>query len=352
MTTERPELEVTGLACRYDETPVLQDVTFHLNRGGLASLLGPSGCGKTTLLKALAGFQPVDAGQIVLAGQVLSRPGMTVPPENRRIGMVFQDYALFPHLTVADNIGFGLHRLDKASRKRVVADMLDLVGLHSVAEQYPHELSGGQQQRVALARALAPEPELLLMDEPFSNLDAELRLRLSLDVRDILRQRKTSAILVTHDQNEAFALADHVGVLHQGRLQQWDTPYNLYHNPENRFVAGFVGRGSFVPGRLETPDSVATELGVIRGDRAYIWPPGTAVDVLLRPDDIVLDEQSGLRALIRDKIFSGSSTLYRLTLPSGLALDVLAPSHQDYPTGTEIGLRLVADHLIAFPVSP
>ncbi|RMF12951.1 MAG: ABC transporter ATP-binding protein [Gammaproteobacteria bacterium] len=352
MNVERPELEVSQLACRYDQTPVLSDVTFHLNRGGLASLLGPSGCGKTTLLRALAGFQDIEAGSIHLSGECLSRPGMTRPPEERRIGMVFQDYALFPHLTVADNIGFGLHRKSRTEARRIVSDMLDLVGLQREADQYPHELSGGQQQRVALARALAPEPELLLMDEPFSNLDAELRLRLSLDVRDILRQRQISAILVTHDQQEAFALADQVGVLHQGRLQQWDTPYNLYHNPVNRFVAGFVGRGSFVPGRLATPDSVSTELGVISGDRAYIWPENTPVDVLLRPDDILLDESAPIRAHIRDKIFSGSSTLYRLNLPSGLALDVLAPSHQDYPVNSEIGLRLEADHLIAFPSAP
>ena len=203
--------------------------------------------------------------------------------------MVFQDYALFPHLDVAGNVGFGLRDASAAGKQRIIEETLDLVGLSGLAHRYPHELSGGQQQRVALARALAPNPDLILLDEPFSNLDVELRERLSGEVRAILKRRGTTAVLVTHDQHEAFALGDMVGVMRDGRLLQWDTPYNLYHEPNCRFVADFIGHGVFLPGTLLAPDTVETEIGVHQGNRAYDWGKGAPIEVLLRPDDIVPD---------------------------------------------------------------
>jgi len=223
------------------------------------------------------------------------------------------------------------------------------VHLATLGRRYPHELSGGQQQRVALARALAPEPELLLLDEPFSNLDVELRRRLSHEVRDILKARGTSAILVTHDQEEAFAVSDQVGVFHDGRLEQWDTPFNLYHEPLTPFVASFIGQGYFIRGQLIDPETVQTELGVIHGNRAYTWPAGSSVDVLLRPDDIVYSPESPLRALIIGKTFLGASTLYRLQLPTGNQLVTIFASHDDYLTGQEVGIAIAADHLVVFP---
>ncbi len=341
-------LNLRDLACGYGDQRIVQNLHLHLNRGDIGCLLGPSGCGKTTTLRAIAGFEPVHAGEIQLGDQLISRAGFTLPPEKRRVGMVFQDYALFPHLTVAENVAFGIRKHPNA--ERIVREMLALVNLADLGRRYPHELSGGQQQRVALARALAPEPELLLLDEPFSNLDVELRRRLSHEVREILKLRGTSAILVTHDQEEAFAVSDQIGVFREGRLEQWDTPYNLYHEPLTPFVASFIGQGYFIRGQLLTPDTVQTELGVIRGNRAYTLPAGSAVDVLLRPDDIVYVPDSPLTALVIGKTFLGASTLYRLQLSTGTQLEAIFTSHTDYPLGSFIGIRISADHLVVFPV--
>ena len=224
-----PLLELEHVSHSYGSQPVLRDLSCALERGSIGCLLGPSGCGKTTVLRAIAGFEPVQQGEIRIGGAVVSSRSVHLPPERRRIGMVFQDYALFPHLTVAENVGFGLQKSVAAARRERVEELLVTVGLAGAGAKYPHELSGGQQQRVALARALAPRPDLLLLDEPFSNLDIELRERLSLEVREILKRSGISAILVTHDQHEAFAVADEIGIMHEGRIQQWDTPYNLYH---------------------------------------------------------------------------------------------------------------------------
>ncbi|MDF5914753.1 ABC transporter ATP-binding protein [Pseudomonas aeruginosa] len=251
-----------------------------------------------------------------------------------------------PIFSVADNVGFGIRK--HPQRERLVRELLELVKLDHLAARHPHELSGGQQQRVALARALAPEPLLLLLDEPFSNLDVELRRSLSQEVREILKARGTSAILVTHDQEEAFAVCDHIGVFKEGHLEQWDTPYNLYHEPLTPFVASFVGQGYFIRGQLLSPDTVQTELGVIRGNRAYSLPSGSAVDVLLRPDDLVHAPQGELKARIVGKTFLGAATLYRLQLPTGTQLESIFPSHADHQPGDDVGIRVAADHLVVF----
>ncbi|MEL7939558.1 ABC transporter ATP-binding protein [Pseudomonas delhiensis] len=339
-------LELRNLSCGYGQQRVVQDVSLHLNAGDIGCLLGPSGCGKTTTLRAIAGFEPVQEGEIHLAGETISRPGFTLAPEKRRIGMVFQDYALFPHLTVEDNVGFGIRK--HPERWRIVTELLELVKLDKLGRRYPHELSGGQQQRVALARALAPEPLLLLLDEPFSNLDVELRRKLSHEVREILKARGTSAVLVTHDQEEAFAVSDQVGVFKHGHLEQWDTPFNLYHEPQTPFVASFIGQGYFIRGQMLDPDSVQTELGVLRGNRAYSLPQGSAVDVLLRPDDLVYAPQGPLKARIVGKSFLGAATLYRLQLATGTLLESIFPSHADHQPGEEVGIGVAADHLVLF----
>ena len=235
-------LEINNINCRYDDQVIINDLSFAVEARQIVSLLGPSGCGKTTALRAIAGLEPIHSGQIRLDGTVLSAPGMTLPPEQRHVGMVFQDYALFPHLTVSRNIAFGLHGRDKAEIEDSVRQLLTLVQLTNHADKYPHQLSGGQQQRVALARALAPNPRILLMDEPFSNLDTEMRRSLSREVRDILIKRQTSAILVTHDQDEAFAVADVTGIMLNGDLQQWGQAGDLRDYPANAFVARFIGR--------------------------------------------------------------------------------------------------------------
>ena len=341
-------LEVNNLSCGYNGDSVIKDVSFALSHGDIGCLLGPSGCGKSTILRALAGFLPLNSGEIRLQSQAISLPNRTLAPEKRRIGMVFQDYALFPHLSIADNVGFGLRNMSREEKRQKVSELLEVVHLQDLADNYPHELSGGQQQRVALARALAPEPTLILLDEPFSNLDADLRRRLSLDVRDILKTLGISAILVTHDQQEAFAMCDQVAVLRDGQIQQWDVPYNLYHEPANRFVAGFVGQGGFVPGQALGPDTIESELGVIRGNRAYNWPEGTLVDVLIRPDDIVYDPDSDLRPKVIEKTFAGTSTLYRFRCSEDTEFEALFRSHLDFHLGETVPVRVEADHLIAF----
>ncbi|MDF1692078.1 MAG: ABC transporter ATP-binding protein [Zhongshania sp.] len=342
-------LQVKNIQCQYEGISVVDNVSFHVNDGDICSLLGPSGCGKTTILRAIAGFQPLTMGTVNLRGNCLSEPGKIITPEQRSIGMVFQDYALFPHLNVFDNIRFGLSKQSNQAQQHKVKQLLELVRLEGVENRYPHELSGGQQQRVALARALAPSPDLLLMDEPFSNLDAELRKRLSLEVRDILKELGISAILVTHDQLEAFAFSDNIGLLYNGKLQQWDTPFNLYHEPSNRLVADFIGEGSFLPGVIGAElNTVTTELGTLMGNRAYAWPQGTPVEVLLRPDDVVLSDFGGISATIKKKVFSGSATLYTLRLPTGSHVEALLPSHRDFALNEVVKINIEADHLIAF----
>ncbi len=348
-------LELTGIVHRYGCHTVVDGVSFAVASGAIVCLLGPSGCGKTTLLRCIAGFEPIAAGEISVGGQTMSTAERRVPPEKRQIGMVFQDYALFPHLSVSANIGFGLAERTAASRRQRVDELLEVVGLAGQGSKYPHEISGGQQQRVALARALAPEPQLILLDEPFSNLDVDLRERLSLEVREILKRQKTTAVLVTHDQCEAFAMADEVGVMAQGVIQQWDTPYRLYHQPANRFVADFVGQGVFLPGQLVDDGRIALELGVLQGR----LPPectlacaacgrGCSLEVLLRPDDIIHDDSSEMRAEVRHKAFRGAEILYTLRLASGVDVLSLVPSHHDHALGESIGIRLAVDHVVAF----
>jgi iron(III) transport system ATP-binding protein len=344
-------VEVRALEHAYGDVRVLDRLEFLLESGRIGCFLGPSGCGKTTLLRCLAGFEDIAAGEIRFNGNAVSRPTVTLPPEQRRVGMVFQDYALFPHLSVARNIAFGLRGWDRRESRSRVADMLALVGLRSHEDAFPHQLSGGQQQRVALARALAPGPDLLLLDEPFSNLDVELRQRLSVEVREIIKEIGATAILVTHDQGEAFALADDVGVMRAGRLEQWAPPYELYHRPASRFVADFVGQGVFLRGIVRDSASVATELGDLDADLPAEVGPGEAVDLLLRPDDVVHDDGSPMRAEVAAKSFRGADFVYTLLLASGTRVLSLVPSHHDHALGERIGIRLAIDHVVAFPAA-
>ncbi|NIR59158.1 MAG: ABC transporter ATP-binding protein [Gammaproteobacteria bacterium] len=342
-------LSVEGITCRYDGHPVVRDLGFTIEPGGLACLLGPSGCGKTTVLRAVAGLEPLVHGSITLRGRVVSRPGYTRAPEKRGLSMVFQDYALFPHMTVAENVTFGLRRHGPRERRRCASEVLELVGLSGLDQRYPHELSGGQRQRVALARALAPQPDLVLLDEPFSSLDVDLRERLGQDVRTILKQQRIAALLVTHDQHEAFAVAEKIGVMHEGRILQWDTPYHLYHEPCCRFVADFIGQGRFLRATLLGPNTLETEAGLVRSHRDLTWRRGTTLDILVRPDDIVADPESALRAEVIHKAFKGAEILYTLRLPTGGTVLSLFPSHHNHEIGERVGVRIEAEHLVAFP---
>jgi iron(III) transport system ATP-binding protein len=332
-------------------------VSLSLAKGQIGVLIGPSGCGKTSLLRAVAGLERLAGGSVRVDGRVLADEATHLAPEDRRIGMVFQDYALFPHLSVRDNVLFGLRSLKAlaaAERERRADEWLDRVGLAHAARRAPHQLSGGQQQRVALARALAPGPQLLLLDEPFSSLDADLRDRLVVDIRALLQASGTTALFVTHDQLEAFAIGDVIGVMHQGRLEQWDDAYSLYHRPATRFVADFIGHGVFAPGRVVTTPAgprVMTPLGAL-ADAAECPLPGAYAndecDVLLRADDIVHDDDAPVRACIERKAFRGSEFLYTLRLASGEHVLAHVPSHHDHQIGEWIGIRAVVDHVVTF----
>jgi iron(III) transport system ATP-binding protein len=347
-------LEVAKISQSYSKKIVVNNLSFGLNKGAIGCLLGPSGCGKTTVLRCIAGFEPVVEGEVLLNGVRVSSSGFSLRPEQRHIGMVFQDYALFPHLTVISNIIFGLHYMSRKERSERAAEMIEIVGLKDVINNYPHELSGGQQQRVALARALAPKPDLLLLDEPFSNLDVNLRERLSLEVREILKSQGTTAILVTHDQNEAFAIADEIGVMQNGEIMQWDSAYNLYHRPVSRFVANFVGQGVFLSGKVLDSHHVEIELGTLELDISHqnisdkLSGKGRNVDVLIRPDDIVHDDESSLKAKVLHKAFRGAEILYTLRLPGGSTALSLVPSHHNHAIGEDIGIKLEVDHIVAF----
>ena len=343
-------LEVCDLRFSYPGMPpVVEGFSLTLAEGEIGCLLGSSGCGKTTALRCIAGLEPAHAGEIRLRGEVVSRPGMTVPTEARRVGGVFQDYALFPHLDILDNVAFGLRGEPRARRRERAAGLLALVGLPGTGAKYPHELSGGQKQRVALARALAPSPRLLLLDEPFSNLDGDLRERLSLEVRGILKAQGTTALLVTHDQHEAFAMADTVGVMRKGRIEQWDTAYNLYHRPASRFVADFVGEGAFIEGRASDGDGIDTVLGELKHCPGCELKPGMPVSLLLRPDDVQHDDDAILKAEVVKKAFRGAEFLYTLKLEDGKQLLSLVPSHHNHAIGERIGIKLDVDHVVAFP---
>ena len=351
-------LDIRDLEIRYPlaAMPVLERLSLALDDGDIGCVVGSSGCGKTTLLRAIAGLVPVNAGTIEIGGICVAGGSFEVPTERRGVGLVFQDYALFPHLRIDENVAFGLRSLPRGERAARVRGLLDLVGLQALARKYPHELSGGQQQRVALARALAPRPALLLMDEPFSSLDVELRARLGAEVRQILKASNTTAILVTHDQQEAFAIADRVGVMNAGRLEQWDRPYELYHRPATRYVADFIGEGVFLPAKVLSPMNVAIELGELKGDVPLpcqqgcdTCGKGCHVEVLLRPDDVVHDDTSALKAEVVRKVFRGGDFIYTLRLESGREVLALVPSHHDHAVGEKIGIRLDADHVITFP---
>lgn len=341
-------LEIRDISCGYEDKNIVEAFSLSVSRGSLSCILGPSGCGKTTVLRAIAGFVTLTAGEIRLNQKRVSDPKFTSPPEHRNVGMVFQDFALFPHLTISANISAGLHILSKPEKYREACQLLERVGLDGYEDKYPHELSGGQQQRVALARALAPNPTLLLMDEPFSSLDLDLRERLGYEIRDLLKSQGITCVLVTHDQHDAFALADQVGVMLDGQLLQRDTPYNLYHEPASRFIADFIGDGVFLPGSLLSSDTVETELGVVKGNRAYPWKSGSTVDVLIRPDDIVPSKKAGVVARVVRKAFKGAEILYHLRLKSGRIVLSLFPSHLDFNLEDDVEIRLQLDHLVAF----
>jgi iron(III) transport system ATP-binding protein len=329
---ERKTIRGEGLRKRFGAVAALAGADLEVARGEIVALLGPSGCGKTTLLRAIAGFERPDEGRIELEGRVVCGDGAWVPPEARRVGMVFQDYALFPHLTVAANVGFGLPRGERRRGPRV-AELLALVELDGLGERYPHELSGGQQQRVAFARALAPSPQIVLLDEPWSNLDPQLRADLRREVSAVLRPLGVTAILVTHDREEAFSVADRVALMRDGAIVQAGTPEELYFSPATRWAAEFVGAGNLLPGTVDER-GIETPLGRVPGDCA----PGH-VEVVVRPELVVLVPDAHGRGEVVGREFRGHDVFYRVRL-DGLELVSQRPSNEAVPLGARVSVRL------------
>ncbi len=328
-------VELIGIRKTFAATqpPAIDDLSLMVYRGETLALLGPSGCGKTTTLRLVGGFETPDTGMVLIDNQVVAGPGRWIAPEKRGLGVVFQDYALFPHFTVEQNVGFGLHKMPRRTRAARAAEVLELVGLGSMAKRYPHELSGGQQQRVALARALAPRPVVVLLDEPFSNLDADLRVQMRDEVKRILQEAESTAIFVTHDQEEAMCIGDRVAVMNKGRLEQVDTPDRVFHMPATRFVADFLGVADFIPG-VTTKQGLHTEIGLIM--QPTPGELGRHIEVMIRPHDVILSpDRNGAGEVVRRE-FRGAENLYAVRLPSGTVVH----STQDHTMLLSIGTRV------------
>lgn len=329
--------------------PVLEGLSLSLEAGELLGLLGASGSGKTTLLRLIAGFEAPDAGAIAIRQQLVAGAGHWIPPERRQVGVVFQDYALFPHLTLQENVAFGLRALSGAVKAERVREVVELVGLQGLGDRYPAELSGGQQQRVALARALAPQPQLVLLDEPFSNLDAGIRYRLRLEVREILHRAKMAAIFVTHDREEALSISDRVAVLHRGQLEQCDCPEELYRHPQSRYVAEFVTQANFLPAR-RTVTGWETEIGALTMVSRNPVHIGEVADVMLRQEDCTVRPDAASPIRVRGRQFLGREAIYCLQLPSGRELHVRQGAERASLTvGASVRVECLESRLQAFP---
>jgi iron(III) transport system ATP-binding protein len=340
-----PALELRDVSKRFGAVAALHSLSLSVEPGEILGVLGPSGSGKTTLLRLLAGFEKPDRGTVLVRDVIVANgTGAWVPPERRRVGMVFQDLALFPHLTVSGNVGFGLSGMPVRARADRVGRMLTLVSAAELAERYPHELSGGQQQRVALARALAAAPDIVLFDEPFAALDPQLRASLRDEIAHAVRATNASAILVTHDQEEALAIADRVAVIRAGRLEQCDAPARLYHAPSTRFVATFIGQAQFIPGYTRH-GVIETEIGSFADERVR---EGDEVDVLSRPEDIMMrPDQSGI-GVVSGYEFRGSGAIHAVHLDSGRVVKSLRPSWEHVPIGTRVRLLLPEKRFVLF----
>jgi iron(III) transport system ATP-binding protein len=336
-------LEVRNLVKRFHGTAqsAVNDVSFELSSGEILALVGPSGCGKTTTLRIIAGLERPDSGLVCLNERVVASESVFIPPEKRGVGMVFQDHALFPHLTVSENIAFGLRGKSPAEIKTTVGEMLHLVGLLPLAKRYPHALSGGERQRVALARALAPRPVLVLMDEPFSSLDADLRTEMREHVRRILKSMQATVVFVTHDQEEALYMGDRLAVLQQGRLEQIGTPEEIFYESNTRFVAEFMGDSDFLNGKV-TRGGIQTEIGLL--GQIVDLPVATPVQIALRADDIDFQMDGSGNSIILERFFRGAFNLYRLRLDSGQTLHAFTDHTRIIPVGTRVRTFISAEH--------
>ncbi len=341
-------LQVKNISCSYDDHEVVREVDFTVVRGERVCLLGPSGCGKTTILRAIAGLHNPFHGEIRINNKVVFGEERLVPIQKRRVGMVFQDHALFPHLSVQENVAAGLWAMGVRERGRVAGEFMEMMGIDDLSNRFPHELSGGQQQRVALARALAPRPLLLLMDEPFSSLDLDMRFRMSQEISDLLKTHDITCVMVTHDQQDAFVMGDKIGVISDGRLLQWGEPHNVYHQPACRLVADFIGDGAFIDGVVRQAGKLSNRFVELNLTDKDDLEPGDNVDILVRPEDVIHDDSSAIKARVLRRSYKGAEILYTLALNSETTILASLSSHSYFSVGDEIGIRFQFNHVVVF----
>lgn len=338
-------LSIRNLTCQYDQQTILESLSLHVEPGQIVCLLGASGCGKTTLLKAIAGLLPLSAGEMCLNGVTIDNGQHWLPPEQRNIGMIFQDYALFPHLTVADNVGFGLKGFSQQEKQHRVAEMLDLVHLSAFAQRYPHQLSGGQQQRVAIARSLAYKPDLLLLDEPFSNIDTQVRHELIGEIRKLFKAQGVTAIFVTHSREEAFAFADKMAVMNHGVIEQYGTASELYYQPSSKFVADFLGGGSYLPATRLSESEFETQLGVVEAQAQQPIELNARCELLLRPQHIQISAAEKSSIHILEQQFMGDHCRYVIESNGS---QLLASSSQALSVGQSVSVKVDTQGILAF----
>ena len=341
------KLEIEDVSLSIEGTLILDNLSLNIDEHEIISLIGPSASGKSSLLRIIAGFENINSGKVKLNGLIVDDRSTIVQPQNRNVGIIFQDLALFPHLSCKDNILFGMTNYSADHKRQRLDRLCNLLDITSIKDKFPHEISGGQQQRIAIARALAPGPEILLLDEPFSALDEELKETLMHDVKNLLKEEKITTIVITHNIKEAFQLSDKIAFLDNKKIIQFDTAYNLYHKPNTKEIANFCGIGSFINGTVIDSNHVSTILGNLFGDTSK-FKVGSNVLVMIRPDDIIHDDDSPQSAKVLEKIFFGSDFLYKLELTQGEKIFCYTPSHHNHAINEIIGIKPVIDHLILF----
>ncbi len=350
MKESNTKLQINGITLKLDNEEVIKNLSLSVSQNEITAILGASASGKSSLLRVIAGFEKIDAGEVILNQKVVNNEQKTVPPELRNVGIIFQDLALFPHLNVKENICFGMSNTTNKEKDERCDELKNLLNISEILEKFPHQISGGQQQRVAIARALAPKPQLLLLDEPFSALDEELKEQLVQDVKKILKTEKITTILITHNIKEAFGISDKIAFLSDKKIVQYDTPYNIYHKPLSREIANFCGISSYVKGKVLDKNHVSTTLGNISGQSTEPYALGKNIEVLIRPDDIIHDDDATLTAKVVEKIFHGSDFLYKLELNDGQNIFCYTPSHHNHSLNEVIGITVEIDHLILFDI--